>query len=217
MYLFSQTLSYILILPKLFYLQTSVKSRRSYIGCQASCIIFISTSFVDKIFISNMPNWGHLFISPIFPTKIFISKKLQPPPPYFNGGPLSCLMGQELLHYYSLSLFPRVVFLMQVWISRLGNWKESLKYSFQSFQDARPTDRYYSEKIVEKFEELICTKHNIRKEILKIIQTNIESQCFYNPFLYSQLGAEYLPVSGWQGNHIMSKVQHLLELPSGGS
>ena len=31
-YLFSQTLSYILILPKLFYLQTSVKSQRSYIG-----------------------------------------------------------------------------------------------------------------------------------------------------------------------------------------
>ena len=33
-YLFSQTLSYILILPKLFYLQTSVKSQRSYIGRQ---------------------------------------------------------------------------------------------------------------------------------------------------------------------------------------
>ena len=38
MYLFSQTLSYILILPKLFYLQTSVKSQRSYIGRQAILI-----------------------------------------------------------------------------------------------------------------------------------------------------------------------------------
>ena len=50
-------------------------------------IIFISTSFVDKIFISTMP-CGHLFILPIFPTKIFISIKLQPPSPkYSNGGP----------------------------------------------------------------------------------------------------------------------------------
>ena len=44
-------------------------------------IILTSTSFVDKIFISTMP-CGHLFIiSSIFSTKIFISKKLQPPPP----------------------------------------------------------------------------------------------------------------------------------------
>ena len=40
-YLFSQTLSYILILPKLFYLQTSVKSQRSYVGRQASCCILL--------------------------------------------------------------------------------------------------------------------------------------------------------------------------------
>ena len=112
-YLFSQTLSYILILPKLFYLQTSVKSQRSYIGCQASCIIFISTSFVDKIFISNMPNWGPFIYFTHFSHKNIYFQKT-PAPPYFNGGPLSCLMGQELLHYYSLSLFLRVVFLMQV-------------------------------------------------------------------------------------------------------
>ena len=34
--------------------------------------VFISTSFVDKIFISAMP-CSYLFISPIFPTKSFIS------------------------------------------------------------------------------------------------------------------------------------------------
>ena len=48
-------------------------------------IIFISTSIVDRIFISTMP-CGHLFIPPIFPTQLFISKKLHPsilmvPPP----------------------------------------------------------------------------------------------------------------------------------------
>ena len=37
--------------------------------------------------ISTRP-YGHLFISPIFPTKIFISRKLQPTPQYSNGGPL---------------------------------------------------------------------------------------------------------------------------------
>ena len=35
----SDSLIYILILPKLFYLQTSVKSQRSYIGRQASCLV----------------------------------------------------------------------------------------------------------------------------------------------------------------------------------
>ena len=37
--IYSLRQSYILILPKLFYLQTSVKSQRSYIGRQASCFV----------------------------------------------------------------------------------------------------------------------------------------------------------------------------------
>ena len=51
-------------------------------------IIFISNSFVDnKIFISTMP-CGHLFISPIFPTNIFISKKNYKPPSILMVAPL---------------------------------------------------------------------------------------------------------------------------------
>ena len=46
-------------------------------------IILISNCFVDKTFIPNMP-CGHLFISPIFPTEIFISEKLCSPH-YSNG------------------------------------------------------------------------------------------------------------------------------------
>ena len=45
---------------------------------------------MDKIFISTMP-CDHVFISPIFPTKIYIYKKRQAPPPpthCSNGGPL---------------------------------------------------------------------------------------------------------------------------------
>ena len=42
--------------------------------------------------ISTMP-WGYLFISSIFPPKIFISRQLQPPPPqYSHGGLVTCWM-----------------------------------------------------------------------------------------------------------------------------
>ena len=51
--------SYILILPKLFYLQTSVQSQRSYIGRQASCVIRSYISFFKwKQLDVNVP--GHL-------------------------------------------------------------------------------------------------------------------------------------------------------------
>ena len=59
-------------------------------------IVFISTSFVNTIFMSIML-CGHLFISPIFPTTIFISKYL--PHLYSNSGPLTgCRMWTQIYH-----------------------------------------------------------------------------------------------------------------------
>ena len=50
---------------------------------------------MGKIIISTI-SCGHLFISPIFPTKIFISKKIQVPQ-YSNGGPLRRLISTRVL------------------------------------------------------------------------------------------------------------------------
>ena len=43
-------------------------------------------SLMDNIFISTIPNCGHLFISPIFHTKYLFLKNVSPPP-YSNGRP----------------------------------------------------------------------------------------------------------------------------------
>ena len=65
-------------------------------------IILILTIFVDKIFIFTMP-YGHLFISPIFTTKILITKKLQAPQ-FSNDGPLryKVNMGYPVFHAYDM-------------------------------------------------------------------------------------------------------------------
>ena len=46
--------------------------------------------FLPQDMLSTMP-CGHLFLSPIFSTKIFIYKNNPAPPPYSNGGPLIVL------------------------------------------------------------------------------------------------------------------------------
>ena len=74
-------------------------------------IIFISTSFVDKIFISAML-CGHLFISPIFSTNIFILKKnstpsilMVAPSPSVRDRPLDTQWGGGYVFFLRKQLF----------------------------------------------------------------------------------------------------------------
>ena len=50
MCIYSLRKSYILILPKLFYLQTSVKFQQSYIGRQASCLYQLVWDCLSSLF-----------------------------------------------------------------------------------------------------------------------------------------------------------------------
>ena len=62
--------------------------------------------------ISTMP-CGHLFISPIFPHKIFISKKLQPPPPQISNGGSLMILVRTLGLSCTVVLFFTITFYLQ--------------------------------------------------------------------------------------------------------
>ena len=98
-------------------------------------------SFEDKIFIFTIPG-ANIFISSVFPTKIFIFKKTQPPPRYSNGGPLKP-NGNSVVHesdsegvsniYYVLAIVPIYQYTGLFLLDNTGAWELGLSCFSSSY------------------------------------------------------------------------------------